>query len=138
MEATKAGEATPAFLRELAGRVSDDKRKAEGAVLWEIIQEEVGNELDRRFHAAVTGESQNTIKATIMAEESADYGATRTVSYRVGLVVNNRELEAVVTVPMEVALLDGRYAVMDAFKASLAEQIAGLLLSGFQFPRIKP
>ncbi len=130
-----ATEPRPECLRERASRVGDDKRKAEGAILWEAIQEEVANELDRRYHAAVTGESQNTIKATIQAEEGVTNDATRTVSYRMGMVVNGKNLEAVVTIPMGAALMDGRHAVMDALKASLAEQIAAVLLTGFQFPR---
>jgi hypothetical protein len=44
-------------------------------------------------------------------------------------------LEAVVTISDKAAMMDGRWAVMDALKASLAEQIAGLLLSGLQFIR---
>jgi len=130
-----ATEPRPEFLRELASRVGDDKRKAEGAVLWEVIQEEVANELDRRYHATVTGESQNTIKATIQAEEGTTNEAAGTMCYRMGMVVNGHELEAVATVDRGVAVLEGRHAVMDALKASLAEQIAAVLLTGFQFPR---
>jgi len=47
---------------------------------------------------------------------------------------NGKSLEAVMTISDKVALMEGRWAVMDALKASLAEQLAGLLLSGLQFP----
>ena len=129
-----ADQPRPEFLRELATRVADDRRKAEGAVLWEIIQEEVANELDRRFHATVSGESLNGIRVTLQAEEGAINDAAKTVSYRMGLIVNGRNLEVAATIPMGVALLEGRHAVMDALKASLAERLAELLLEGFKFP----
>lgn len=125
---------TAEFLRELANRLGDEDKKARAQALWEIIQEEVGNELDNRFHAVV-GQTNNTLQAALVAEHPSKNEATGLVSYRMGLKVNGRELEAVVSVPMEAALLDGRHAVMDALKASLAEQLAGLLLSGFSWPR---
>lgn len=133
---TENKEPTAAQLRDLSERIHDTERKAKGVALWEVVQDLVGTELDNRFHEAVALQSQNTVKATLQAEEAATSDATRTVSYRMGLVVNGRELEAVVTIPMEAALMDGRHAVMDALKRSLAEQIAALLLVGFQLSGI--
>lgn len=135
MDITQKG-VTPEFLRALANQVSDDEKQAKGEALWNLIQEEVGNELDRKWHGAVCGESQNTVKVVLVAEEGRQEDAKRVVSYRMGVVVNGRDLEAVVTIPYESALLEGRYAVMDALKASLAEQLAKLLLSDLQFSRV--
>lgn len=124
----------PAFLKELGSRIHDLEKEAKGQALWEIIQEEVGSELDKRFIEA--GKlANNTITAVMHAEKSESNMLIQTVTYRMGLTVNGKPLEAVMTISDKAAMMDGRWAVMDALKASLAEQIAGLLLSGLQFIR---
>ena len=124
----------PEFLKELGARIHDLEKEAKGQALWEIVQEEVGAELDNRFIEAVKG-ANNVITAVVMAEKAETNMLTQTITYRLGLQVNGKSLEAVMTISDKAALMEGRWAVMDALKASLAEQIAGLLLSGLQFPR---
>jgi len=132
-----ATEPSALFLRDLSNRVADDRRKLEGAALWEVIQEEVANELDLRFHAGVEGQSQNTLKVWLQVESEVSDAFQAAVHYRIGLILNGKNLEAVVTIGRESAILEGRHGVMEALKASLAEQMAGVVLSGLQFPRVK-
>lgn len=129
-----AEEPSAAQLRDLSERIHDTERKAKGVALWEVVQDLVGTELDNRFYAAVSLDAQNGLKLVLQAESSME--AARRVVYRLGLLVNGRRVEATITVPMEVAVAEGRHAMMDSLTDSLARQIAGLLLVDFKLAGI--
>lgn len=119
-------------LRDLAVRLGDEEHRARGEALWRVIQEEVDTEVERRFHALKL-ESTNSVRAVVTANMGNPI--TNTVSYLLGITVNGKELEAVVDLPMKVALLHDRAGIIATLKKQLSEQLAGLLLEGIDFPK---
>ena len=118
---------TDAQIRDLSDRLRDLEKGAQRAALWELIADEVGTELDRRLLAQVEVHGQNSIRAILQAEENSE--AARSITYRMALIVNGKQCEAVLTLPMAAVVMGSRYEVLDKLKASLAEQVGRAVMA---------